>query len=260
MIGLRRNSLLPIFALLFFVFFSLNSSFANVRLPAVISSGMVLQQRSEDPLWGWASPGEEIAITANWAGSTTVKTKADSNGRWRTKIKMPAAGGPFTITVKANNTILLENVLIGEVWVCSGQSNMEMPLSGWPGAAVKNSSAEIKAAEYPEIRLFTVKRNAVITPQEDCVGSWSACTPESVASFSATAYFFGRQLFRELKVPIGLIHSSWGGTVAQAWTSADRLRKLGDFDLALDKLDSIRPHIEELKKEDERNMGVWNRS
>lgn len=246
------------FTLTFLAIFSVLPAVANIRLPAIISSGMVLQQKSEDPFWGWASPHEEVVIKASWMDGHSMKTRADSNGKWMVKIKTPAAGGPYTITIKGDSTIVLTDVLIGEVWLCSGQSNMEMPVSGWPGASLKNSASEIKDAQYPNIRLFTVKRDAAIIPHQDCSGSWSPCTPTTVAGFSATAYFFGRQLYRHLKVPIGLIHSSWGGTVAEAWTSAKALRKLGDFDSALNHINAVRGQVAKLQEEDKQNLQKWN--
>lgn len=247
------------FSLLTFIitYFAFSAS-ADIRLPAVISDGMVLQQKSSDPIWGWASPGEQITVKGSWLKGVPVKTKADEKGKWMVKLKTPQAGGPYTITIQGGQTLVLHNVLIGEVWVCSGQSNMEMPVSGWPGASLLNSAMEIKAAKYPDIRLFTVKRDVALQPQSDCTGSWTACTPQTVKTFSATAYFFGRQLYRKLKVPIGLIHTSWGGTVAEAWTSGSALRKLGDFDSALDKLDAISLNVKEWKEKDARNLQTWN--
>lgn len=246
---------------IFLVFFFCYASFAasaQIRLPAIIADSMVLQQRSDDPIWGWASPGEEIAVKGSWMKTAPVSTNADSQGKWMVKIKTPGAGGPYTLTIKGRQTIVLHGVMVGEVWICSGQSNMEMPVEGWSGAHVHNSAEEINNARYPAIRLFTVKKDIALQPQEDCTGSWSACTPSTVAGFSATAYFFGRQLYEKLRVPIGLIHTSWGGTVAEAWTSNDGLRKLGDFNTELDKLDALLPHLKETMADYGRKLKVWN--
>jgi sialate O-acetylesterase len=233
--------------------FSLLAS-ADIRLPAIFTDNMVLQQQASDPVWGWASPGEEISIKGSWNENAPVKTKADVQGKWMAKIKTPQAGGPYTLTIQGSQTIVLHNVMIGEVWVCSGQSNMSMPVSGWgEKMPILHSAEEIQEAKYPDIRLFTVKQDIAFEPQEDCKGSWSACTPETVASFSATAYFFGRDLYQKLKVPIGLIHSSWGGTVAEAWTSESALRKLGDFNAKLDKLDSMQQHPNEISDKEHKN-------
>lgn len=243
--------------LVLFIFFIFTAS-AEIRLPAIIADNMVLQQQSSDPIWGWASPGEQISVTGSWANGVTVKTQAGENGKWMVSIHTPKAGGPYTLTIKGDETIVLKNVMIGEVWVCSGQSNMEMPVSGWPGASILNSAKEISAADYPNIRLFTVKRKVAFKPQENCTGSWSECSPQTVKNFSATAYFFGRQLYKKLKVPVGLIHSSWGGTVAEAWTSSSALRKLGGFDKALNTVDSIQNHLNEIRKKDEENAKLWD--
>ena len=233
---------------------------AQIRLPAIIGDSMALQQRSSDPLWGWAPAGQLISVKASWMRGAPVQTRADASGRWMLHLKTPAAGGPYTIRISGGDTINLRGVMIGEVWICSGQSNMEMPVSGWPGAPVLQSAEEIRDANYPAIRLFTVTKKIALAPQQDCQGSWSACSPATVGSFSATAYFFGRRLARDLKVPIGLIHTSWGGTVAEAWTSGSALRKLGDFDPTLDKIDSIRPHLQEMVAEEARQLEAWKKA
>jgi len=221
------------------------SAFSTIRLPTLFTDNMVLQQKASDPVWGWADPGTQIHVTGSWPGAKAASGTADADGKWKVNIKTPGAGGPYTLTINGKETIVLHNVLIGEVWVCSGQSNMEMPVSGWSGAPLLHSSEEIQQAKYPEIRLFTVKRDIALSPQDTCTGSWSECSPQTVGAFSATAYFFGRDLFRKLKVPIGLIHTSWGGTVAEAWTSAQALQKLGDFNAKLGQVDSIRMHAKE---------------
>ncbi|RKY09911.1 MAG: sialate O-acetylesterase [Planctomycetota bacterium] len=185
---------------------------AEVRLPAVIGSNMVLQQQSEAPLWGWADPGEKITIRAKWKKGR-ARAKADADGKWTAFLTTPKAGGPYTIRIKGANTIKLENVLVGEVWVCSGQSNMQ-----WSVSNSNNSAEEIAGAQYPNIRLFYVKRKVADTPQDDCEGAWRECSPETIPEFSAVAYFFGRNLHKQLDIPIGLIHTSWGGTPAEAWT------------------------------------------
>ncbi len=200
---------------------------ADVRLPAVIGSNMVLQRESVVPIWGWARPGESVRVEADWLDSP-VQTAADQRGAWRVRIRTTTAGGPHQLAITGDNTITLDNVLLGEVWVASGQSNMEFTLAG-----VANAAAEIASANYPEIRFFTVKRAMARTPRKDCTGAWNPCTPQTARNFSAVAYFFGRRLHRDLGVPVGLIASSWGGTVAEAWTSRESLQELGDFDQAL---------------------------
>ncbi|MCK5173333.1 MAG: sialate O-acetylesterase, partial [Planctomycetes bacterium] len=193
-------------------------AFADVRLPSVIDSRMVLQQGSDARIWGWAEPGEKVSISASW--KRNARATAGKDGKWLAKIQTPKAGGPYTITVKGNNTITLENVLLGEVWVCSGQSNMQ-----WSLKNTEDAEKHIVEANFPNIRLFKVTRAVASEPQEDCEGNWAECSPETVAGFSAVAYYFGRKLYEELDVPIGLIHSSWGGTPAEAWTRKEYLEK-----------------------------------
>ena len=194
---------------------------AAVTLPSVIGSNMVLQQGVALPIWGWADKGEEVTVSI--AGQT-VNGKADADGRWEVKLaKLEASADekPLEMTVKGSSgsTITLKNILVGEVWVCSGQSNMEMGIG-----LAKNAQAEIKAANYPEIRLFAVPKVRAKEPAKDVKATWAECNSKTVSiggwnGFSAAAYYFGRDLQKHLKVPVGLIHTSWGGTPAEQWTS-----------------------------------------
>jgi sialate O-acetylesterase len=189
---------------------------AQVELPAVISDNMVLQQQFEAPIWGWAKPGEKISVTASW-DQKEVTTTADKDGKWMVKLETSKATTiPQTITI---NETVLKNILIGEVWICSGQSNM-----WWPLSQTMNADKEIAAANYPEIRLFYVAREFADEPKKNCYGKWTDCNPQTAANFSAVAYFFGRELHQQLGVPIGLIHTSWGGTPAEAWTRKEVLQ------------------------------------
>jgi sialate O-acetylesterase len=194
---------------------------AEVRLPKLLSSHMVLQRDSPIHLWGWSEPGERISVTL---GAEIQDTTGNSLGQWSAYLPPQPSGGPFQITISGSNKIVLEDVLIGDVWFASGQSNMEMPLRGFPGSAViKNGAQEIAAANYPSIRLLLVTNKASSYPLED-VGteqSWTVCAPATAANFSAVAYFFGRDLSAREHVPIGLIDSSWGGTPAEAWMSLE---------------------------------------
>ncbi len=192
---------------------------ADVRLPGIIKSHMVLQRDMPVPIWGWAEPGEEVTVTV--AGQTkTAITTAD--GKWIVKLDPLAAGGPHTMTIAGANTTTLEDILVGEVWLCSGQSNMAMTVG-----AARDAESEIASASFPQIRMATVARQAAAEPQEDCqVPAWQVCSPETVRGFSATAYFFGRHLHQHLNVPVGLINSSWGGTCIEAWTSKEALAQL----------------------------------
>lgn len=186
---------------------------AEVKLPSVFGDHMVLQRETAAAVWGWADPGEKITVTGSWGASAAAVAGAD--GTWRVELKTPAAGGPFTVTVQGEKgTVELKDVLSGEVWLCSGQSNMQMTVSN-----SRDAQAEIAAAKYPQIRLLGVNLVTAQEPKEDCaVRAWAECSPETVGPFSAAAYFFGRKLHQDLGVPIGLINSSWGGTCIEAWT------------------------------------------
>lgn len=185
----------------------------QIRLPNIFSDNMVLQQQSDVTLWGWSSPGEKIFITTSWNKSTD-SAMATGNARWKINIKTPSAGGPYTITFKASNTIVLNNVMLGEVWVCSGQSNMEWSsLNGLP-----EMDKELPNSTNANIRLFHIPKTTSAYPQDNCAGTWKNCTPDNLKSFSAVAYYFGKKLQKELNVPIGLINTSWGGTPAEVWT------------------------------------------
>jgi len=184
---------------------------ADVRLPALFSDHMVLQRDATVPVWGWADPGE--AVTVSIAGQRKTAT-ADAKGKWRVKLDKSTATGPATLTVVGKNKLTVMDVLLGEVWLASGQSNMQMAVNG-----VKDARTEIAAANFPQLRMFTVARKTAVTPQEECGGKWVVCSPETVAQFSAAAYFFGRELHQSLKTPVGLINASWGGTAIEGWTS-----------------------------------------
>jgi sialate O-acetylesterase len=194
---------------------------AEVRLPKILSSHMVLQRGRPIHLWGWSNPGERVSAALN---GVTQSTSANQFGQWSLYLPPQSAGGPFQLTVTSSNTVVLDDVLIGDVWFASGQSNMEMPLKGFPGqAALKNSAEEISHADQPTIRLLFVRHKASAFPLKDYEQSWTGCTPETAAGFSAVAYFFGRQLNSQQHVPIGLIDSTWGGTPGEAWVSLDGL-------------------------------------
>ncbi len=217
----------------------------SIVMPAIFSDNMVLQQNTQVPFWGKAEPGEAVSINCSWGAS--ADTKVENDGSWKANINTEKAGGPYEVKIQiGDSTILYKNVMLGEVWLCSGQSNMEMPLEGWPPQnPINNSAKEIREADYPDIRLFTVTRAVSNKPEFNCSGNWSECTPQSAAKFSAVAYFFGRKLYNELKVPIGLIHSSWGGTYIESWTSAKYLNQLDKYKPIIEKLSSA---TEEVKK------------
>lgn len=190
-----------------------NSAFANVTLPNVFSDNMVLQRNTEVLFWGFANPQEEVVITPSW-DNKEYKVKTSNQAKWQIAIPTPKEGGPYSITIKGYNEIVLKNILIGEVWICSGQSNMEMNAS-W---GIENGDEAVKNATDPNIRFFLVPKLTATTPQDNISGTWTNCTPETMKYFSAVGYFFGKRLQEELKnVPIGLISSNWGGTPAEIW-------------------------------------------
>ncbi len=228
---------------------------SDIKLPALISDNMVLQQKTEVAVWGWAEPAEKVKVKAGWQwfGNSAI---ADDNGKWSVNIKSPKSVGPYKMSIKGGNKIVLENILVGEVWVCSGQSNMEMPMGNvatWY-SGVLNYEEEIAAADYPRIRLFKVARKVADEPQADCGGSWSQCSPETVNDFAAAAYFFGRELHKELEVPIGLIDASNGGTNISAWMSKKVLESDADYKPILDNFQRRLKKYPEAMKEYKRKL------
>ncbi|SKC65133.1 sialate O-acetylesterase [Ohtaekwangia koreensis] len=202
-------------ALVAFVFISLALSVhAEVVLPKIFSDNMMLQRNQPIHVWGWAKPSESVTVTFHGA---TAKTKADKNGNWKLSLKAMSHGGPYELVVKGKNTITLKNILVGDIWVGSGQSNME-----WIVKTTNHAAEEIANGNHPQIRLFTVPKAMSFDTEKDLTGGqWLECNPETLGDFSAVAYFFGRKLNAELNVPIGLINSSWGGTNIQTWMSSD---------------------------------------
>jgi sialate O-acetylesterase len=191
------------------------AALSQLILPSVIGDNMVLQQKHIVPLWGWCTPGKLISITPDW-DNKKVSTITGTDGKWKIVLETPSAGGPYSI--KINDTVIT-NVLIGEVWLCSGQSNMQMSVG-----EARDAENEVRAAVYPSIRLFTVARQFSEEPKKNCYGRWIVCSPETVENFSAVSYYYGRELHNALKVPVGLINASWGGTPAEAWTKNEVLQ------------------------------------
>jgi len=191
----------------------------QIKLPSVFGDNMVLQQNSEATVWGWGDPGSEIKISGSW-NKDTVKTKISNQAEWKVKLKTPSAGGPFTISIKSKTEVVLKNVMIGEVWICSGQSNMEWSAD----SKINNTEEEIKSADYPNIRFFHVEKMGSELPQNNCFARWEVCSPATMHSFSAIGYFFGRQLHQNLNIPIGIIEVAWGGTPAEVWVKADLVK------------------------------------
>jgi len=207
---------------LFFLFLCSGTLFAAVTLPKVFTSNMVLQRDKPIKIWGWAGKGEKVTVQFN---GKKVIVSADKNGDWAATLPAMQTGGPFELQVNGKNNIVLSNILIGDVYICSGQSNMEFALK-----QANNAAQEIAASSYPTIRLFTVKKAMSFAEQKDVQAEqWEECGPSSSGDFSAVAYFFARKLIKDIHIPIGLIHSSWGGTNIETWTSWDIMSKTADY-------------------------------
>jgi sialate O-acetylesterase len=204
-----------------FLFFLSTAGWAKVVLPSVFSNGMVLQRNAEVAIWGSSDTQKEIVVNTSWNGKT-YKVKATA-GQWKAKVVTPAAGGPYTVTINDGEEIKLQDILIGEVWVASGQSNMEMPLRGFKDQPVSNAEEIIKNSANDKIRLFLGEKVTWSNPLNEVRGQWQAATPAVVTEFSAVAYGFAKILQEKLKVPVGVIQVAWGGTVVQAWMSAKSL-------------------------------------
>jgi sialate O-acetylesterase len=218
-------------------------------LHPLFSDHVVLQRDVPVPVWGWAEPGTRIKVAL--AGQS-VETTADAGGKWMAKLGPYPAGGPHTLAVTGPKSVEVKDILVGDVWICSGQSNME-----WPLSAANNAEKEIASATNPRIRLFTVPKKIALEPTTTVEASWQTCSPETARGFSAVGYFFGRELERELNVPIGLINTSWGGTVAEAWASAGALDAMPDFKGALEQIKGEKPEDGKPPVKFETLMAAW---
>ena len=208
-----------------FLFFVTGIS-AQIQMGPLFSDDMILQRESQVPIWGLASPNEKVTILSSW-NNRTASTKADNQGNWIVKIETPLAGGPYEINISSGDSVLnYSNVLIGEVWIASGQSNMQMALYGGGKEPVFGSIDMIAQANNSNIRLFTVRHRSSETPKKDLNGKWLVSSPSNVSGFSAVAYSFANYLNKVLDIPIGIIHSSWGGSPAEAWTDQKTLNKI----------------------------------
>ena len=224
---------------------------AEVRVPSLIGDNMVLQQGQKIRIWGTAGAGERI--TVKLAGETAQAT-ADGRGRWQAFLGPLKAGGPHVLTIEGGNTLTIRNVLVGEVWVCSGQSNME-----WPLAQATGGQEAAAQAAHPEMRLFTVEKKTSAEPLEDVRGRWVVAAPQEVLRFSAVAFYFGRELLQRLKIPVGLIHSSWGGTPAEAWTSRAALASRPEFRPIMERYEKELQDLPQLRREHARKLADWER-
>jgi len=197
----------------------------KISLPSVFADHMVLQQNSEVAIWGWSEPGETVRIVTSWNLNDTIVAKANNFSAWKTSLQTTSAGGPYSIEILGSSNIQLSKVMMGEVWVCSGQSNMEWSAN----MGITNAEEEIAMASYPNIRIFQVPKIGAEYPQQDCKASWEACTPETMSASSAVGYFFGRELHEKLDVPIGLIVAAWGGTPAEVWIEKSRIENNPEY-------------------------------
>ena len=201
--------------------FSFGLISAQIKVSSLLCDNMVLQRNAEVKIWGKANAGQKLTVISSW-NKSSVSTTSDEKGNWITKIKTTDAGGPYTISIiSGNEKVIIKNILLGEVWLCSGQSNMEMQMALYADQPINGANDELLNATHDDIRLFTVARNAQPTPQDSCSGKWEMATAEKVANFSAVGYFYAKQLQQRLKVPIGMICSSWGGTRIEAWMSKE---------------------------------------
>lgn len=198
---------------------------AKVILPDILSDGMVLQRNSQTSLWGKAKPGTKIRIRTSW-NKLHYKAIADQNGAWMVKVQTPEAGGPYSIEFNDGDKVTINDVLIGEVWLCSGQSNMEMPMKGFMNQPIEGATdIIISAKESTPIRICNIQKKTSIAPVEECHGKWKTNIPEHVANSSATAYLFAKKIHEVTGLPIGIINSSWGGTPIQAWMNKETISK-----------------------------------
>lgn len=213
------------FSLFLFLFGLALTSFAQTKVASPFGSQMVLQQNTQVAIWGTDKPNTKITVQAGWNERASVI--ADKNGSWKLYIKTAKAGGPFTLKVKGSATVNFEDVLLGEVWLCSGQSNMEMPINGLAGQPIIGSNEILLNGDNAQLRFFNVKKNTSRTPLDTCEGKWQQASPKNIGNFSAVAYLYGKMLQEKLKVPVGLICSSVGGTRVEAWTKKEVLDQVG---------------------------------
>ena len=218
-------------------------------LHPLFCDNMILQRDMQDAVWGWTTPGAQVKVTM---GEKTAAATAGPDGRWLAKIGPFTAGGPYTLTVEGPKTVTIQNVAVGDIWTCSGQSNMAFTTAG-----ALNAADDIAKADFPQIRLFGVPGKIATEPQTITNGTWQICSPKTVGGFSAVGFFFGRKLNQDLKIPIGLIGSSWGGTVAEAWTSAEALKTMPDFVKSVDTLQKAAAEMKQPGNDYQSQMATW---
>ena len=211
------------FLLIISFLWQISFSQQHLKLPALVSDNMVIQQSTQINIWGWADKNNKVEIRPSW-NNIAISTSSNKEGKWKTTLQTPKAGGPYSIKISNNkDTITLENVMVGEVWLASGQSNMEMPVKGYASEPINGNNELILHSKNPKIRMITIKRNSSPQAVEDFVGSWKEASPNNTGDFSAVAYVFAQKLNHVLDIPIGIIHSSWGGTPVEAWTQKESI-------------------------------------
>lgn len=248
---------------MFSLFWSLcvTSVSAQVNLLPIFSDNMVLQQQTQAPIWGESKPNKEIEIITSW-DQKRYTIQADVRGKWKTKVTTPAAGGPYDITISDGKKVKLSNVMIGEVWVCSGQSNMEMQVEGW-GKVMNYQQEKEEANNYPNIRFLLVEKETSPIPDDRLKATergWQVCSSKSVADFSAAGYFFGRDLHKYQNVPIGLIDTSWGGTYIETWTSKEALATMPGMKKKLDVLNELPITKEDRERKFHSDVEDWKKN
>lgn len=244
---MKKINISVVFTTMLFLLFAINVN-AKIKLPTILSDNMVLQQQTNVKLWGEASANTNVTVIPSW-NNKSYSIKSDSNGKWLLSVPTPVAGGPYNISFSDGEKLILKNVLIGEVWFCSGQSNMEMPVKGFDRQPMKGSvDAILKANPKTPIRMYTTDsedgrwvRQFDKKPQADCKGRWMENSPENVANTSAAGYFFARYLQEVLDVPVGLVVSSWGGSIVECWMSREAIEPFKEIDLSiLDNNDEVK--------------------
>jgi sialate O-acetylesterase len=223
------NIRIPFATFLAIALTSLCAHAADLKFSSIFTDNMVLQRGVKVPVWGTAEAGDEISVTFD---KQTVKGAADKDGHWKVELDSLEPGGPFELTAAGKTSVTLKNVLVGDVWICSGQSNMEFVVNG-----AINSKDEIAKADFPQIRHIKIAKQVGLEPKDSISGKWEVCSPQTVAGFTAVGFFFGRELHADLKVPIGLLHSSWGGTPAESWTSRETLEADPDLKVIMERSD-----------------------
>jgi len=237
------------------LFLALSTAWADVRMPNIFGDSMVLQRGIPLPVWGMADPGEKVTVTLGGKSFSTVTGK---DGRWMVRLKKMDAGGPYEMKITGNNSLSFKDVLVGEVWVCSGQSNM-----WWRIGLMKGIEQEIASADYPNIRYFSTNLVSTEEPQFDFPGNkpqWKACSPAVIKDFSAVAYYFGKAIHQDIGVPVGLVHTSWGGSVAEAWTRIEALKSKRELRPLVENLDGVKTAYPEAKAKYDRNYAEFQKA